>query len=475
MDILNSNELLNELLKKEKEIEEIKLKLEAKKYEKSKEFYSPSEEREEKKRIQRMKKEILKKEKINRNIKKEIKGEKEKNNKIKDILENMCIYGNILKKEIEEEKKKNPKQFISIEEAVKSENNDQELFALVLIAKELKKIGVEALIEKDGIKENDEEGEEEEEEEEDEEEEDEEEELTCLNFLLNGLNNRIKKYDLHFDFGEKKNNELLKSEKEYNNFKEKLKLKLSKEYKISVDKIIITFPQRGSLHVQLIFQSEEFNNLNMEQFKIRFNNDPEFTELNFLKEIHRDLLIGQCKLSKKFLDPEGNRSDDWGIDEERGNMKYYPPINWIGIGIKVIDKYDNGNNEWIGMDNTEGEWCVAYHGLCGGFPSEDVKRITGNIVKGDKLKPGEGQLYEESEDLNHSGNKVGIGVYVTPQIDIAEEYAGISEINGVEYYTVLMVRVKPSSIRHCEEEKDYWVLESDEIRPYRILYKKRID
>ena len=107
------------------------------------------------------------------------------NDKINNLLENMCIYGNIIKKEIEEEKQKNPKQFIPLEEALKAEEYDQELFALALIANELKKIGDEAIIEKYEKKE-DEEG------------------LTVLNFLLNALNNKIKKYDLHFDFGEKK-------------------------------------------------------------------------------------------------------------------------------------------------------------------------------------------------------------------------------------------------------------------------------
>ena len=37
-----------------------------------------------------------------------------------------------------------------------------------------------------------------------------------------------------------------------------------------------------------------------------------------------------------------------------------------------------------------------------------------------------------------------------------------------------MLRVKPSSIRGCIDAKDYWVVNgtTDEIRPYRILYKK---
>ena len=39
-----------------------------------------------------------------------------------------------------------------------------------------------------------------------------------------------------------------------------------------------------------------------------------------------------------------------------------------------------------------------------------------------------------------------------------------------------MVRVKPDAIRccNCEYAKDYWVVDgtNNEIRPYRILYKK---
>jgi hypothetical protein len=84
--------------------------------------------------------------KLNENL--ELPDKDVKNEKINEVLENMCIYGNIIKKEIEEEKQKNPNQFISLEEALKAEEYDQELFALALIANELKKIGDEAIIEK---------------------------------------------------------------------------------------------------------------------------------------------------------------------------------------------------------------------------------------------------------------------------------------------------------------------------------------
>ena len=91
------------------------------------------------------------------------------------------------------------------------------------------------------------------------------------------------------------------------------------------------------------------------------------------------------------------------------------------------------------------------------------------------LKAGSGQVHEDCDDIFHKGKKVGRGVYCTPHIKTAEGYSGRSEIiNGVQYSTVLMVRVKPEAIRHCEDSDDYWVVNgtTDEIRPYRILYKK---
>ena len=149
-------------------------------------------------------------------------------------------------------------------------------------------------------------------------------------------------------------------------------------------------------------------------------------------------------------------------------------MNWIGIGLKVLDKYDNGNNDWIGMNNKEGEWCVAYHGVGRHLLNSDkVKDITGKIYK-TQFKIGDINAHEDHDDINHPGKKVGKGVYCTPHIEIAEEYSGICNINGKSYKTVLMTRVKQSAIRTCEDEKDYWVVDGtkDEIRPYRILYKE---
>ena len=140
----------------------------------------------------------------------------------------------------------------------------------------------------------------------------------------------------------------------------------------------------------------------------------------------------------------------------RGKKPYYPPLGWIGIGLNVIDKYED--NIWIGMDNSEGEWCVAYHGVGKYKESNEVKN---------------GHSHENCDDIFHPGKKVGNGVYCTPKIEFSEENASICEINGKKYKFIFMTRVKPDAIRQCRCRDDYWVVDftSDVIRPYRILYK----
>ena len=398
--------------------------------------------------------------------------EKGNNNaKINQFLEDMCIYGNIIKKEIEDNRYKNQDKYIKIEDALKMKDTDTNLFCLGLIANNLNSIGIKVVIE-NSESENDEEilvyedil-----------EEEKEEEALTSLQFITSGYLYKTK-YIFHFDFGEEENEDLLNNKKKYNDFKNILKQKLSRDFDTPTDKIIVTYPQRGSFEVQVIFQSDEFNNLDLNSFCNKFKNEKEFQELKNLKMIHSDLIMSACKLSKKAFDSLGNRIEGWGDGEKRGNKKYFPPLGWIGIGLKVLDKYEN--NTWIGMDNIPGEWCVAYHGVGDGYVSDEVKKVLGLVYHGG-LKAGSGQLHENCPDYYHPGEKVGRGVYCSPKIETAKDFCGKCNINGKEYYTVFMLRVKPSKRRHCNQCDDskkpyyYWVLNGtpDEIRPYRILFK----
>ena len=201
--------------------------------------------------------------------------------KINNILEDMCIYGNIVKEEILIDKKNNPNKFIETKDALKMEKTDKGIFALGLLASILEDKGIVTAIEKNENKD----------------ETSNEESSTCLQFISNGMIDK-KKYTLHFDFGEERNMKLLTNDDEFEIFKDSLKQKLSKDYKTPKEKIVVTFPQKGSLSVDIIFQSDEFNNLNEIEFLQKFKNEEHFKELKKLKKIHKDAIMGACKLSK---------------------------------------------------------------------------------------------------------------------------------------------------------------------------------
>lgn len=80
-------------------------------------------EKEELKKIEEKKKEIVKRQENNMKINKNKKQEE----KIKEILEDMNSMGNFMKNEIIKEKKEHPEKFIPIEEAIKSDDKDNKI------------------------------------------------------------------------------------------------------------------------------------------------------------------------------------------------------------------------------------------------------------------------------------------------------------------------------------------------------------
>ena len=377
------------------------------------------------------------------------------------MLQDICLYGSLIKQNMWNDKIYNSNNYILIEDALKYENIDVGLFALGLLGNCLQQNNIEVTIKKKiNYNEND----------------NNEEDISSLQFITNNIFQK-KKYNFNFDFGQTKNEEYLDNNK-FSKLSKNLQQKLSEDYNIPTEQIIVSYPNeinydnpKKGLNVQVIFQSDSFNELDLEQFKLKFKNDIKYPELRNLKEIHSDLVMEACKLSIKQLDPDGNRVK-WGPKgEKRGNKPYNPPYGWIGIGIRVIDKF--GDNLWLGMNNSKDEWCVAYHGLANSQQSEQVKKTTRDVISGG-LKKGINQIHKDCNDQFHPGQKVGEGVYITPLITIAEIYAGVSNVNGKKYKTAMMVRVKPQAIRACTcQDSNYWVVNGtyDEIRPYRILYK----
>ena len=85
--------------------------------------------------------------------------------------------------------------------------------------------------------------------------------------------------------------------------------------------------------------------------------------------------------------------------------------------------------------------------------------------------PGSSQQYENEKDKRHNGNIIGKGIYLTKDIKIAEEYSGIISFNSKNYKIVLMTKVLIDKIRE-PENYNYWILNNEDIRIYRILLKE---
>ena len=155
----------------------------------------------------------------------------------------MSAMGTIMKNKIGKEKSINPNKFVTKEEIIQKEESDKELYALHIYSKFLESQGMTTSVEKEN---------------------DEKDENaiktaeTSLQFLVNGMSN-INKYNLHFELGKEKNEIFLSNEKKRREFHDKLRKKLSREFNIKEEDIIITFPRKGAIKSPLFLNHKILN------------------------------------------------------------------------------------------------------------------------------------------------------------------------------------------------------------------------
>jgi hypothetical protein len=93
-----------------------------------------------------------------------------------------------------------------------------------------------------------------------------------------------------------------------------------------------------------------------------------------------------------------------------------------------------------------------------------TKISSGNLNSQDKAK---------EEDIRNPRHLIGNGVYLYPEITVAEEKATSIKINNKKYKIVIMSKVMEQKIRQ-PPELNYWILDEKYIRPYRILFQEKI-
>ena len=359
---------------------------------------------------------------------------------VTDLLEDMAFMGSLEKQIIEKELKDEPGKFISIDQCFNS--GDDQFFILGILANYFIKIGINPFIENSNVTTK------------------ETEQITAntlLQFICNGYILKHK-YILDFKFSPNRFEQIKRNiNDEQNKFHGYLKKFLSRQFNRGEDEIIVkNFVKSEDLYsIIIVFRSDfKISQTKAEMLDLfHKQRQPDFKNLLDFEEEHIFELI---RLNKSMLDSRGNNKSDsfWGFNETRGGENYYPPVGWWRYGLRVFNKYDNGNNDWLSYDNRAGEWSIAYSGLSG-------------------MKNEISKQYENDIDIKHGG-KVGLGVYISPKPEVMEENTEIINIKGVNFKMGLMLRVEPSKIRIPSSNNRIWVVEgiSREIRPYGILLKK---
>ena len=403
---------------------------------------------------------------------------------INQLLKDMDSFGEIVKNKIEQEKVANPNKFIPLDEALSynvqnnnfgnnnfgnnminfgfggfnnNNNNPQKDYCVCGIIKlALESQGCTCEIERDYAQGSEQ-----------------KEIFTAMQFITNGMY-KFKKYIFTFDFGDEKNNVMFNDLIARDNFNKRFKYTLKKLLNLDPKDIVISDPRKGPYKISAIIKQSNFKELTGEQLFNSLKQNMDYTEI---QKVEKTILLNGCKLNRVMLDPLGDRSTGWGIGEMRGGKPYKPPENWIGYGLKVFDRYDGGNNDWIDYNNNPGEWAVAYHSM-GASLSGDIKINNNNSqlinMYNNLQETITRQKYKNAIDEYNKSKVVGEGVYMTPDPEIMEKYCSIYSYQGKKYKIGIMCRVMPKKIRCPDANDTYWVINGtdNEVRPYRILIKE---
>ena len=229
-----------------------------------------------------------------------------------------------------------------------------------------------------------------------------------------------------------------------------------KQFNINKDNIFLVFGDKNNF-INYFIKTKKFSSMSLIDIENKFLD--EYDKIYEYKIIYESL--GNL-INKNYLDYRGNTiSPNSSNNLFRGKEKYYPPYNWIGIGLKVLDKYEN--NKWLEDKTKSSDWAIAYYTIS----SNEV----GNVIKNIVTKKGLIERNNKKKNRKHPDSSKGEDIYLTPNIDIAETSAGITQLNKKYYKIVLMAKVLISKKKETNDN-NYWMLNKKHVRVYRILLKE---
>ena len=162
--------------------------------------------------------------------------------------------------------------------------------------------------------------------------------------------------------------------------------------------IILSFNndnKNSKVFIDRLIKTNEILALSLNKIKKYY---PDSEQLYEYKNIYDNI-----SKNKEYFDIEGNKiCFNSSNNLVRGTEKYYPPNNWLGIGLKVKGKYKN--DEWL--DPLSKDWAIAYYSITSTKTSNHPKEILNNIIVKNDLSEGIFQFKCSSYDKRNNGKRV---------------------------------------------------------------------
>ena len=260
---------------------------------------------------------------------------------------------------------------------------------------------------------------------------------------------------------------------------------ISKENQKFTKKDLKSFSDKISKSLDINFadlfliQNAPINNFakcfNFKEISLKQNpNFPPVSKLLELQSIKYKLLIKDFNINEKNFDNTGNLLvPNTRQNRFRGKEIYDPPYNWLGLGLSVLGKFDDGNDDWLEDISDKSEWAIAYRGISS-KNQKHIKVMLKHFIEERNLEIArinfKDKFGKKLNDKRHWGT-IESGIYMTPYIKIAEKYTKTISFNNKNYKVLLMAKVKVSEIKE-PENSNFWVLDNDKIRIYRVLFKE---
>jgi len=146
--------------------------------------------------------------------------------------------------------------------------------------------------------------------------------------------------------------------------------------------------------------------------------------------------------------------DDKGEIFQRGGLPYQRPCGCYRIALKVAGKYPP-DDKWLGMTGTDpDEWGVSYHGT----GKHNARSIA---EEGYRLSKGKRFLH-------------GMGIYSTPELEVAKQYASEFIYEGKKYLLVIQNRVNRKYLQILDKQTTgvgtYYLSMNDEVNGNDMSY-----